>query len=699
MLQLNSRVQRALALLAMSALVVLTPAASHALVLGRLNVYSTLNAPLDADIELTSISQNELDSLVARIASPAEFESAGIEIQPVVSEIAVTVVKRSGAQYFLQLRSRQPLSEPFLQFVLEAAWSGGRVVREFAALIDPSEADETVAEEEPSVSTLAPNLDTKRVLQHEQPAVSLQHQALVVLEPIPAQVVAVPPHAGVQVTRPPQKSGEPTSMTEPATFVPSSKQDDPHENTGLEDSSVISEKRFPPSAPRLATPIQAQERRNKLQTPARETTTGVAKQVQLPKQPPVAASAIDAAAHPKIVMDGTERLTQSPAPKQQGTLNMLTEIVRENPGVVLIVALCVVGALLLMVTAIVVLTLKRRRYNAYVDFNESIATINSKPPTNEKHAEPSQRQSERRATGQNRRVARDRRQRSVAVALERRSGLSRRRSELIDSGVPTVAADALDPIAEADVYLACGSYGHAEETLQDAITKDPCNNELKVKLLEIYDQCGNTLAFRALSEELSRPSKEGTGELSERPLPNHWLLNYEPASPDELLAADEPEPDDTVPNSEAPKRNNGSSQPDLSADATFHETHEDSIAPQRVEEPRQHWEGSTANTLNKAFTDFLEARKTLKPRTVDGYKKMMAAAFADWRPKLLLEISQEMVSNRHQELCEEHGKAYANRAMRFLRTLYNFAQKRYQDTSSTSALPENPVKSLTAIRA
>ena len=109
--------------------------------------------------------------------------------------------------------------------------------------------------------------------------------------------------------------------------------------------------------------------------------------------------------------------------------------------------------------------------------------------------------------------------------------------------------------------------------------------------------------------------------------------------------------------------------------------------------------GSTANTLNKAFTDFLEARKTLKPRTVDGYKKMMAAAFADWRPKLLLEISQEMVSNRHQELCEEHGKAYANRAMRFLRTLYNFAQKRYQDTSSTSALPENPVKSLTAIRA
>lgn len=676
----------------------LAPAVSHALELGRLTVYSTLNAPLDADIELTSISRNELNSLVARIASPAEFESAGIEIEPVVSEIAVTVVKRSSAQYFLQLRSRQPLSEPFLQFVLEATWSGGRVVREFAALIDPSEAAETVAEEEPSVPTLAPNLDTERVPQHEQPVVSRQHQGLVVLEQIPAQVIAFPPHAVVQVT-PPQKSEEPTSTSEPATFVPSSKQDDPHENTGLEGSSAKSEKRFPAGAPRPAPPVQAQARRSKLQATARETTTSVAKQVELPKQPPVGASVIDAAAHPKIVMDSTERLTQSPVPKQQSALNMLTEIVRENPGVVLIVAICVVGALLLMVTALVVLALKRRRYNAYVDFDEKITTINSKPPTNEKHAEPPRRQIDKSTTGQNGRVTPDRRQRSVPVAFERRSGLSRRRSELIDGGVPTVAADALDPIAEADVYLACGSYEHAEETLQDAIAKDPCNNELKVKLLEIYHQCGNTLAFNALSEELSGASEEGSGELPERSLPNRWLLNYESVPPDELLAANEAEPDDAVPNSEALKRSNGSSRPDWSADAAFYETDEDSIAPQTVEEPRQHWESPAANTLNKAFTDFLEARKTLKPRTVDGYQKMMAVAFADWRPKSLLEISQEMVSNRHQELCEEHGKAYANRAMRFLRTLYNFAQKRYQDTSSKPLLTENPVKSLTANRA
>jgi hypothetical protein len=71
----------------------------------------------------------------------------------------------------------------------------------------------------------------------------------------------------------------------------------------------------------------------------------------------------------------------------------------------------------------------------------------------------------------------------------------------------------------------------------------------------------------------------------------------------------------------------------------------------------------------------------------------MAAAFADWRDKPLSEISAEMVAERHHKLSEDRGRAYANRAMRFLRTLYNFAFARYRN-GVDNLVPENPVKCL-----
>jgi hypothetical protein len=104
--------------------------------------------------------------------------------------------------------------------------------------------------------------------------------------------------------------------------------------------------------------------------------------------------------------------------------------------------------------------------------------------------------------------------------------------------------------------------------------------------------------------------------------------------------------------------------------------------------------GSAAtDTLTVTFTEFLRARKTLKPRTIEGYKGVMAAAFADWHDKPLLEISAEMVAKRHYELSKDRSTAYANRSMRFLRTLYNFALARYRN-GADNLVPENPVKCL-----
>lgn len=60
----------------------------------------------------------------------------------------------------------------------------------------------------------------------------------------------------------------------------------------------------------------------------------------------------------------------------------------------------------------------------------------------------------------------------------------------------------IDPIAEADVYLAYRRYEQAEALLKEAIQADDGRSELKVKLLEIYFTTKDKEAFEAQSEGL-----------------------------------------------------------------------------------------------------------------------------------------------------------------------------------------------------
>ncbi len=60
----------------------------------------------------------------------------------------------------------------------------------------------------------------------------------------------------------------------------------------------------------------------------------------------------------------------------------------------------------------------------------------------------------------------------------------------------------VDPLSEADVYIAYGRYQQAEELVKQAIEKFPEREELKHKLLEIYFSSKNGNEFTKLAEEL-----------------------------------------------------------------------------------------------------------------------------------------------------------------------------------------------------
>ncbi|MFY9476330.1 MAG: FimV/HubP family polar landmark protein [Aquabacterium sp.] len=116
----------------------LAPLASWALGLGRLNVQSALGEPLRAEIEITSITNEEAASLQARVASAETYRAAGVDYNAVLAATTITLQKRADGRSVLRLSSDRTVSEPFVDAILDLAWSSGRLVREYTLLFDPA---------------------------------------------------------------------------------------------------------------------------------------------------------------------------------------------------------------------------------------------------------------------------------------------------------------------------------------------------------------------------------------------------------------------------------------------------------------------------------------------------------------------------------------------------------------------------------
>lgn len=104
-------------------------------------------------------------------------------------------------------------------------------------------------------------------------------------------------------------------------------------------------------------------------------------------------------------------------------------------------------------------------------------------------------------------------------------------------------------------------------------------------------------------------------------------------------------------------------------------------------------------TLDNAFELLKSTRKTLKPKTLYDYTRIMEVAFGDWKKKRLLDISKDMVLQRHKKLGNNNGHSYANLSMRFLSSLFNLSIDYYEDENGESYIKSNPVQRISKLKA
>lgn len=111
--------------------------ASHALTLGDIEMRSALNQPMSAQIRLQTTGPSEVDGLIVKLASEEAFSRAGLERNATLNDLRFDLDTTIPSAPVIRISSRQPVLEPFLNFLLEVDWPQGRMVREYTVLLDP----------------------------------------------------------------------------------------------------------------------------------------------------------------------------------------------------------------------------------------------------------------------------------------------------------------------------------------------------------------------------------------------------------------------------------------------------------------------------------------------------------------------------------------------------------------------------------
>ncbi len=129
--------------------------------LGQISVESGLGEPLRAAIEITQYKVEDLRKLKVQLAEPASFAQAGLAFHPALNGLQARLEFRGDGKPFIALTGQSPVSEHFVDVIVEAQWPSGRLAMNYTLLVSPvgaakSQADKTAGETTAPAAVIAP---------------------------------------------------------------------------------------------------------------------------------------------------------------------------------------------------------------------------------------------------------------------------------------------------------------------------------------------------------------------------------------------------------------------------------------------------------------------------------------------------------------------------------------------------------------
>mgnify|MGYP001065735809 CR=1 FL=1 len=111
-----------------------------ALGLGEMELESFLNEPLKASVDLLNMGGLHGDEIKVRLGTTEDFKKLGLDRDYFLTNITFEVVTDGSGNARILITSQEPVLEPYLDFIIEARWPSGRLLREYTVLVDPPSA-------------------------------------------------------------------------------------------------------------------------------------------------------------------------------------------------------------------------------------------------------------------------------------------------------------------------------------------------------------------------------------------------------------------------------------------------------------------------------------------------------------------------------------------------------------------------------
>ncbi len=133
----RTAIRRGLVIAAISSASMLYSTLASALGMGDITLHSALNQPLNAEIELVETAGLSAEDIVAKLASPEAFARAGVDRQFFFNDLRFTPVIK-GNRGVIRVVSNKPVTEPYLQFLVQLSRPNGDLQHEYTLLLDPA---------------------------------------------------------------------------------------------------------------------------------------------------------------------------------------------------------------------------------------------------------------------------------------------------------------------------------------------------------------------------------------------------------------------------------------------------------------------------------------------------------------------------------------------------------------------------------
>ncbi|VAW70785.1 hypothetical protein MNBD_GAMMA12-293 [hydrothermal vent metagenome] len=153
----------------------LVPMGVWSLGLGDADLKSYLNQPINVEIEILTIDQAELKDMTVRLASESEFKRAGIVYSASLNLLKFRVIRKKNGKTYILILSGVAFKEPYLNLLLVVKWPKGKILREYALLIDPP-----VSEVKNRIIAQAPAEEVKKPEETVPPKVEQKSRKFVV---------------------------------------------------------------------------------------------------------------------------------------------------------------------------------------------------------------------------------------------------------------------------------------------------------------------------------------------------------------------------------------------------------------------------------------------------------------------------------------------------------------------------------------